>query len=74
MFFDSSSPRYHAGETPAVPGISGASKNATPLFPRQAHTVFRTPNTDDWTGGVARPQPPAFGFLSANRRAQILTT
>jgi len=51
-----------------------ASKNATPVSLAEGHTVFCTPNTDDWTGGVARPQPPDLEFLSANRPAQILTT
>ena len=52
----------------------GASKNATPVSARAVHTLFCTPNTDDWTGGVTRRQPPDLEFLSANRRAQILTT
>jgi hypothetical protein len=50
------------------------SKIATPVSAVEGHTVFCTPNTDDWTGGVTRPQPPGLEFLSANRLAQILTT
>jgi len=33
------------------------SKIATPDFATEVHTVFCTPSTDDWTGGVTRLQP-----------------
>ena len=43
------------------------SEIATPVSAVEGHTVFCTPNTDDWTGGVARPQPPDLEFFSAYR-------
>jgi hypothetical protein len=54
--------------------LAAVSKIATPVSAVEGHTVFCTPNTDDWTGGVTRPQSPGLEFLSANRLAQILTT
>jgi hypothetical protein len=49
------------------------SKIATPVSAVEGHTVFCTPDTDDWTGGVIRLKPSDLD-LSANRLAQILTT
>lgn len=50
------------------------SKIATPVSPAEAHTVCRTPNTDDRIGGVPPTLAAKSRDLSAARRAQILTT
>jgi hypothetical protein len=44
------------------------SKIATPVFTPEAHTVFCTPDTDDWTGGVTRLEPSDFGSLRQSSR------
>jgi hypothetical protein len=49
------------------------SKIATPVSAVGVHTVFCTPSTDDWTGGITRLQPLTW-ILYTNRPAQILTT
>ena len=38
------------------------SKIATPVSPAEAHTVFRTPNTDDRIGGVVPTTAARFGI------------